>query len=46
MPEGELFEVARVVGDAMCTAYDLVVPLKVSFKAGANWAELQPFPVG
>lgn len=42
VPSGELQQAARVAGEAMRTAYDLAVPLQVSFKAGTNEAALQP----
>jgi DNA polymerase I len=32
------------VRDAMTTALDLKVPLKVDLAAGPNWLEVQPIP--
>ena len=37
-----LTETARLAGDAMRSAFELKVPLRVSCKAGPNWAELTP----
>jgi DNA polymerase-1 len=42
VPNEELADVVRIACDAMCGAFDLVVPLQVGCKAGANWAELTP----
>lgn len=43
VPDDELTAAARVAADAMRGAFDLVVPLSVTCKAGPNWAELTPF---
>lgn len=40
--DGELTEAARVAGEAMRDAYQLLVPLRVAAKAGPNWAQLTP----
>ncbi len=40
--EDVLEETARVCAEAMRSAFDLVVPLRVSCKAGPNWADLTP----
>jgi len=44
VPDGEVEGVARLAGEAMRTAYDLVVPLRVDFKAGKNWADMKRLP--
>ncbi len=42
VPRVELDEVAHVAAAAMRGAFELRVPLRVSCKAGPNWAELSP----
>jgi DNA polymerase-1 len=42
VPEKELAETAEVAAEAMRTAFDLRVPLRVGCKAGPNWADLEP----
>jgi DNA polymerase-1 len=40
-PEGELPALAALVRDAMTTALDLRVPLKVDLAAGRNWLDIE-----
>ncbi|MBV8558117.1 MAG: DNA polymerase I [Planctomycetaceae bacterium] len=41
-PGAEIASLARLVREAMTTALDLDVPLKVDLAAGPNWLEVQP----
>ncbi len=40
-PGAEIATLARLVRDAMTTALDLSVPLKVDLAAGPNWLDVQ-----
>lgn len=42
VPEAELQTAAKILAEAMKTAYSLEVPLKVGVEAGPNWADLEP----
>lgn len=42
VPDNELETAAQLAADAFRGAYDLVVPLRVSCKAGRNWADMKP----
>jgi DNA polymerase-1 len=44
VPEAELAAAARVAAAAMRGAFALEAPLRVSLKAGPNWADLAPLP--
>ncbi|UCC69848.1 MAG: DNA polymerase I [Armatimonadota bacterium] len=51
VPRSQLNETARLVEEAMGSAYDLRVPLKVDTKSGSNWLDMEPLqgtgaPVG
>jgi DNA polymerase-1 len=41
-PGAEIAALAHLVRDAMMTALDLTVPLKVDLAAGPNWLDVQP----
>ena len=41
VPSEELEEMQRLVPEAMSSALELIVPLKVDVKVGANWGELE-----
>ncbi len=43
VPSTEVDTLARLVVDAMTTAYPLAVPLKVDVKVGGNWAAVEPW---
>jgi DNA polymerase-1 len=45
VPEEELAEAARVTSAAMREAFALAAPLRVSVRAGRNWADLEPLVV-
>lgn len=45
VPDGELEECARTASEAMRTAFDLEVPLRVGCKAGPSWGELTPIAI-
>lgn len=38
----QLAEAVRVIADAMCSAWQLTVPLKVTAHAGASWGAIEP----
>ncbi|HZQ35185.1 MAG TPA: DNA polymerase [Dehalococcoidia bacterium] len=40
-PVEEMGAVRELVERQMCAAMELSVPLKVEFKAGANWGEME-----
>lgn len=42
VPDDELARTAEVAAQAMRTAFDLAVPLRVGCKAGPSWGELSP----
>ncbi len=42
VPLAELEEAARIAADAMRSAFDLRVPLRVGVRVGARWSELEP----
>ncbi|HWU88076.1 MAG TPA: DNA polymerase, partial [Kofleriaceae bacterium] len=46
VPEAELAATARVAGAAMRDAFALAAPLRVSLRAGASWADLEPLAAG
>lgn len=46
VPQEELDEMQRLVPEVMSTALELVVPLKVEVKLGANWGVLQEVEEG
>jgi DNA polymerase-1 len=41
--EGKVREAAKVIKKAMEGAYELAVPLKADFKAGANWRDMEKY---
>ncbi|MBX3155361.1 MAG: hypothetical protein KF773_05145 [Deltaproteobacteria bacterium] len=45
VPTAELPEAARIAADAMRNAFRLEAPLRVSLKAGPNWADMAPLPL-
>jgi len=42
VPEEELAPTAAALREALSTAYQLVVPLKVDLKSGPNWLDMKP----
>ena len=45
VPEAELGDAARLAAEAMQSAFDLAVPLRVGVEAGPNWADLEELHV-
>ena len=45
VPETELAAAARITANAMQSAFDMRVPLKVGVEAGKNWADLETVPI-
>lgn len=45
VPEAEVEEVAALVYNTMCNAFELNVPVKVDVKVGYNWRDMTPYPV-
>ncbi len=44
--EDRVSEAAAVAAEAMATAFELRVPLRVGIKAGQNWADMAPIEIG
>ncbi|MCA9605714.1 MAG: hypothetical protein KC619_08975, partial [Myxococcales bacterium] len=44
VPAPELDRAAAIAADAMRTAFDLRVPLRVGVRVGTRWSDLEPFP--
>lgn len=46
VPPGQVHEIARAIQKVMSSTYVLKVPLRTDAKAGPNWRDMEPLPLG
>ncbi len=46
VPPGQVHEIARALQKVMSSTYVLKVPLRTDAKAGSNWRDMEPLPLG